>query len=89
MKFYKFKKLGILGTIFLLCTTCFLSGRISVANADGSNAVLPVAKGGTGANSASEASTNILGTNFANYSDKLPASQLTGSVPIANGGTGA
>ncbi|MDR3116787.1 MAG: hypothetical protein LBT91_03005 [Bifidobacteriaceae bacterium] len=59
MKFLKFRKLGILGIVFLLCTTCFLSGRISVAKADGSSTVLPIIRGGTGGNSAAEARTNL------------------------------
>ncbi|MDR3116217.1 MAG: hypothetical protein LBT91_00005 [Bifidobacteriaceae bacterium] len=59
MKFLKLKKLGILGIIFLLCTTCFLSGRISTAKADGSISVLPISRGGTGANLPDEARKNL------------------------------
>ncbi|MDR3152103.1 MAG: hypothetical protein LBT85_01375 [Bifidobacteriaceae bacterium] len=42
--------------------------------------VLPTKKGGTNANTASQAATNILGSNFANYSEILP---------LEKGGTGA
>jgi hypothetical protein len=53
------RKLGVWGIIFLLCITCFLSGRISVAQADGSSAVLPISRGGTGSNTATEARANL------------------------------
>ncbi|MDR3127888.1 MAG: hypothetical protein LBT99_00970 [Bifidobacteriaceae bacterium] len=82
------KKYGVLTSAFLLAILGFINSCFTQVNAASSSTVLPIAKGGTGNNSASGAATNILGTNFANYSGKLPASQLTGSVPIANGGTG-
>ncbi|MDR3128272.1 MAG: hypothetical protein LBT99_02975 [Bifidobacteriaceae bacterium] len=82
------KKYGVLISAFLLAILGFINSCFTQVNAASSSTVLPIAKGGTDSNSASGAATNILGTNFANYSGKLPASQLTGSVPIANGGTG-
>ncbi|MDR3128044.1 MAG: hypothetical protein LBT99_01780 [Bifidobacteriaceae bacterium] len=86
---FSFKKLGAILCLFLIGIVTFISGNLAQVSAATSSTVLPVAKGGTGSNSASGAATNILGRDFTNYSGKLPASQLTGSVPIANGGTGA
>ncbi|MDR3116552.1 MAG: hypothetical protein LBT91_01765 [Bifidobacteriaceae bacterium] len=59
MKFLKLKKLGILAIIFLFGICTFISGRISVAKADGSISTLPISRGGTGANSASGALDNL------------------------------
>jgi hypothetical protein len=53
------KKLGILAIIFLFGICTFISGRISVAKADGSISTLPISRGGTGANSASGALDNL------------------------------
>ncbi|MDR3127835.1 MAG: hypothetical protein LBT99_00695 [Bifidobacteriaceae bacterium] len=77
---FTFKKLGAILCLFLFGIVTFVSGNLSQVNAASSSTVLPVAKGGTGSNSASGAATNILGDNYANYS---------GILPIAKGGTGA
>ncbi|MDR3116861.1 MAG: hypothetical protein LBT91_03425 [Bifidobacteriaceae bacterium] len=74
------KKLGVWGIIFLLCTATFISGFSINSYAASSSTVLPIARGGTNANTAAQASSNILGSNFANYSGVLPA---------AKGGTGS
>ncbi|MDR3116870.1 MAG: hypothetical protein LBT91_03470 [Bifidobacteriaceae bacterium] len=75
---FSIKKLGILGIIFLLCTATFISGYNINSYAASSSTVLQISRGGTNANTAAQASTNILGSNFANYS---------GVLPIAKGGT--
>ncbi|MDR3116532.1 MAG: hypothetical protein LBT91_01645 [Bifidobacteriaceae bacterium] len=92
MKFLKLKKLGVLGIISFFSVISFVSGYTNTYNNDynndhtynsyaaGSSALLPISKGGTQANTASQASANILGTNFANY---------TGILPFTKGGTGA
>ncbi|MDR3116652.1 MAG: hypothetical protein LBT91_02300 [Bifidobacteriaceae bacterium] len=72
------RKLGIWGIIFLLCTTCFISGFSINSYAASSSTVLPISRGGTNANTATQASSNILGENFANYG---------GILPVAKGGT--
>ncbi|MDR3128001.1 MAG: hypothetical protein LBT99_01555, partial [Bifidobacteriaceae bacterium] len=77
---FPFKKLGIIFCLFLFSIVIFISGNLSQVNAASSSTVLPIAKGGTGSNSASGAATNILGNNYANYS---------GVLPVAKGGTGA
>jgi hypothetical protein len=50
IKKVEIKKLGVFGIICLFGVCTFISGRISVANADGSISVLPISRGGTGAN---------------------------------------
>jgi hypothetical protein len=53
------KKLGLLGIFLCFGITTFISGYNINSYAASSSTVLPVAKGGTGANSASEARTNL------------------------------
>ncbi|MDR3116782.1 MAG: hypothetical protein LBT91_02975 [Bifidobacteriaceae bacterium] len=74
------KKLSILITIFSLCFVSFLYGLSRNSQASSPTTILPISQGGTGANTASEAAANILGTNFDNYD---------GVLPVAQGGTGA
>ncbi|MDR3152299.1 MAG: hypothetical protein LBT85_02405 [Bifidobacteriaceae bacterium] len=69
------KKFGILGIIFLFGISAFISGYNINSYAASSNAVLPIIRGGTNANTASEAAANILGTNFDNYEGVLPSSK--------------
>jgi photosystem II stability/assembly factor-like uncharacterized protein len=54
----KFKKIGILGTLFLFCATSFLNNSF-FANASVSQSVLSIAKGGTNANSMESAQKNL------------------------------
>jgi hypothetical protein len=77
---FTFKKLGTIFCLFLFGVVTFISGNLTQINAATSSTVLPIAKGGTGSNSASVAATNILGNNYANYS---------GVLPVAKGGTAA
>ncbi|MDR3185836.1 MAG: hypothetical protein LBU04_03370 [Christensenellaceae bacterium] len=56
---FTFKKLGIIFCLFLFSIVTFISGNLTQVNATSSSTVLPVAKGGTGANSASGARTNL------------------------------
>ncbi|MDR3127717.1 MAG: hypothetical protein LBT99_00085 [Bifidobacteriaceae bacterium] len=56
---FSFKKLGAIFCLFLFGVVTFISGNLSQVNAASSSTVLPVAKGGTGANSASGARTNL------------------------------
>jgi hypothetical protein len=74
------KKYGVLISTFLLTVLGFINGCFTQVSAATNTTVLPIAKGGTGSNSASGAATNILGSNYANYS---------GILPVAKGGTGA
>jgi hypothetical protein len=64
-----------------------VGAQIYANAANNAIAVLPIAKGGTNANTASTAATNILGTNFGNYSGTLPTSKggtgLTGALSTA------
>ncbi|MDR3128259.1 MAG: hypothetical protein LBT99_02910 [Bifidobacteriaceae bacterium] len=53
------KKFGVLINIFLLVILGFISGCFTQANASSSSTTLPLTKGGTGANSASQALTNL------------------------------
>ncbi|MDR3116859.1 MAG: hypothetical protein LBT91_03415 [Bifidobacteriaceae bacterium] len=70
-----FRKLGVLGIIFLFGTAAFISGFSINSYAASSSTVLPIARGGTNANTAAQASSNILGSNFANYEGVLPSSK--------------
>ncbi|MDR3152629.1 MAG: hypothetical protein LBT85_04160 [Bifidobacteriaceae bacterium] len=72
------KKFGILGIVFLFGVSAFISGYNINSYAASSNAVLPIIRGGTNANTASEAAANILGGNFDNYE---------GVLPVEKGGT--
>ncbi|MDR3128315.1 MAG: hypothetical protein LBT99_03200 [Bifidobacteriaceae bacterium] len=56
---FSFKKLGIIFCLFLFGVVTFISGNLAQVSAATSSTVLPVAKGGTGANSASQARTNL------------------------------
>ncbi|MDR3127876.1 MAG: hypothetical protein LBT99_00910 [Bifidobacteriaceae bacterium] len=56
---FSFKKLGIVFCLFLFGIVTFISGNLSQVNAASSSTVLPIAKGGTGSNSASGARTNL------------------------------
>jgi hypothetical protein len=56
---FSFKKLGAVFCLFLFGVVTFVSGNLTQVNAASSSTVLPVAKGGTGANSASGARTNL------------------------------
>ncbi|MDR3128043.1 MAG: hypothetical protein LBT99_01775 [Bifidobacteriaceae bacterium] len=56
---FTFKKLGIIFCLFLFGIVTFISGGLGQVNAATSSTVLPVAKGGTGSNSASGARTNL------------------------------
>ncbi|MDR3128046.1 MAG: hypothetical protein LBT99_01790 [Bifidobacteriaceae bacterium] len=56
---FSFKKLGIVFCLFLFGVVAFVSGNLSQVNAASSSTVLPVAKGGTGSNSANGARTNL------------------------------
>jgi hypothetical protein len=80
MKFLKLKRLATSFNIFILVFLGFISGSLTHVNAADSGAVLPISRGGTGANSTSGASANILGENFTNYS---------GVLPVEKGGTGS
>ncbi|MDR3116541.1 MAG: hypothetical protein LBT91_01690 [Bifidobacteriaceae bacterium] len=73
----KAAKVSFLFVNFLIIISLF---EFNNAWASQNTNILPIAKGGTNANTASGAATNILGTNFANYS---------GILPIAKGGTDA
>ncbi|MDR3128251.1 MAG: hypothetical protein LBT99_02870 [Bifidobacteriaceae bacterium] len=53
------KKFGVLISTFLLAILGFINGCFTQVNAATSTTVLPVAKGGTGANSASQALINL------------------------------
>jgi hypothetical protein len=81
VKRIKLNKIGTVAAVFILCCISFTAGvdLTQNANSAGSSSVLPVAKGGTGGNTASIAATNILGTNYENYS---------GILPLAKGGLG-
>ncbi|MDR0788834.1 MAG: hypothetical protein LBN03_01390 [Bifidobacteriaceae bacterium] len=57
----------------------FENKRVSAEPLGVTTTGLPILKGGTNATTAPQAATNILGTNFANY---------TGILPVAQGGTG-
>jgi hypothetical protein len=78
-KKHAFKRLGVLGIIFLFGTAAFISGFSINSYAASSSTVLPISRGGTNANTAAQASSNILGSDFANYN---------GVLPVAKGGTG-
>jgi hypothetical protein len=56
---FTFKKLGIVFCLFLFGVVAFVSGNLTQVNAASSSTVLPIAKGGTGSNSASGARTNL------------------------------
>ncbi|MDR3116540.1 MAG: hypothetical protein LBT91_01685 [Bifidobacteriaceae bacterium] len=56
----------------------FIFGWTANVFAASSSTVLPIARGGTNANTAAQAAANILGSNFANHS---------GVLPISRGGT--
>jgi hypothetical protein len=81
VKRVKLNKIGTVAAVLILCCISFTAGvdLTQNANSAGSASVLPIAKGGTGGNTASIAATNILGTNFENYS---------GILPLAKGGIG-
>jgi hypothetical protein len=81
LKKFKLKKIGTVLTVLVFGVVSFTAGvdLTNKANSATSASVLPINKGGTGANNASGAATNILGTNFGNYS---------GVLPITKGGTG-
>jgi hypothetical protein len=81
LKKFKLKKVGTVLAVLVLCVVSFTAGvdLTQKANSATSASVLPINKGGTGANNASGAATNILGINFANYD---------GILPLANGGLG-
>jgi hypothetical protein len=74
IKRIKLNKIGTVAAVLILCCISFTAGvdLTQNANSAGSASVLPVAKGGTGSNNAAEAASNILGTNFENYSGVLP-----------------
>ncbi|MDR3116750.1 MAG: hypothetical protein LBT91_02815 [Bifidobacteriaceae bacterium] len=81
MEFNRHGSVKIKILCFFIITLCIISFAFgSISNAANSSTALPISRGGTGAKTASEAATNILGDNFANYN---------GILPIANGGTGA
>jgi hypothetical protein len=72
----KIRKFGTLFSIFLFGVVTFISGNLSQVNAASSSTVLPIAKGGTGSNSAAGARTNlnaqetlVSGTNIKNISN--------------------
>ncbi|MDR3127836.1 MAG: hypothetical protein LBT99_00700 [Bifidobacteriaceae bacterium] len=50
---FTFKKLGAVFCLFLFGVVAFVSGNLSQVNAASSSTVLPVVKGGTGANTLS------------------------------------
>ncbi|MDR3116286.1 MAG: hypothetical protein LBT91_00365 [Bifidobacteriaceae bacterium] len=74
------KRTFILGIIFLFGICTFISGFNINSYAASSSTVLPISRGGTNANTAAQASSNILGSNFANYD---------GVLPVVKGGTQA
>jgi hypothetical protein len=81
MKLINFRKIG---TVLAIAVFGFISFTAGVdltqnANSTASSSVLPIVKGGTGSNTASGATANILGNNFENYS---------GILPVEKGGIG-
>jgi hypothetical protein len=79
LKMSKKKIIGAVCAIALFAGGGVVGAQIYANAANNAIAVLPIAKGGTNANTASTAATNILGTNFDNY---------IGILPLAKGGTG-
>ncbi|MDR2799537.1 MAG: hypothetical protein LBB07_02865, partial [Bifidobacteriaceae bacterium] len=81
MKLINFRKIGTVLSIAVFGFISFTAGVDLTQNANSvtSASVLPINKGGTGANNANGAAANILGTNFENYS---------GILPLAMGGLG-
>ncbi|MDR3152479.1 MAG: hypothetical protein LBT85_03360, partial [Bifidobacteriaceae bacterium] len=71
-----FKKVGILGTLFLFCITSFLNSSLS-ANAS-SQSVLSITKGGTNANNSENAQINLGRTDaisFDSTDNEFPSSK--------------
>jgi hypothetical protein len=79
LKMSKKKIIGAVCAIALFAGGAVVGAQIYANAENNAIAVLPIAKGGTNANTAATAATNILGTNFGNYS---------GVLPVAKGGTG-
>ena len=66
-----------------------LDGKLNTDFSNISGGAIPIANGGTGATTASDALSNLgITTALSNKADK-DLSNITGTLPIANGGTGA
>ncbi|MDR3116614.1 MAG: hypothetical protein LBT91_02095 [Bifidobacteriaceae bacterium] len=77
-KVVNIKKVGVLGIIFILCTTCFVSGYNINSYAASSSTVLPISRGGTNANTAAQAITNLGKVDVINSSstnDQFPSAK--------------
>jgi hypothetical protein len=75
---FTFKKLGAILCLFLFGVVAFTSGNLTQVNAASSSTVLPVTKGGTGANSASQALINLGKVNSINANstdDQFPSAK--------------
>ncbi|MDR3128271.1 MAG: hypothetical protein LBT99_02970 [Bifidobacteriaceae bacterium] len=85
-----FKKLGTIFCLFLFGIVAFVSGNLSQVNAASSSTVLPIAKGGTGANSASGALDNLGKVNSVNNNstdNQFPSAKAAYNLvqPISSG----
>ncbi|MDR3128048.1 MAG: hypothetical protein LBT99_01800 [Bifidobacteriaceae bacterium] len=80
---FSFKKLGAILCLFLLGIVTFISGNLSQVNAASSSTVLPVAKGGTGANSISEARNNLQAEYAGNKVTSISSSSNDTQYPSA------
>ncbi|MDR3116559.1 MAG: hypothetical protein LBT91_01820 [Bifidobacteriaceae bacterium] len=76
-KKHAFKKVGIWGIIFLFGTAAFISGFSVNSYAASSSTVLPISRGGTNANTAAQAITNL------GKVDALSASSTNNQFPSA------
>ncbi|MDR3128146.1 MAG: hypothetical protein LBT99_02320 [Bifidobacteriaceae bacterium] len=82
---YNFKKLGTMVSVFILVVLGFINGCFTQANASSSSTVLPVAKGGTGSNSASGARNNLQAEYTGNKVTSPSSASTTTQYPSAKG----
>ncbi|MDR3127899.1 MAG: hypothetical protein LBT99_01035 [Bifidobacteriaceae bacterium] len=74
------RKIGIIFCLFLFGVVTFISDNLAQVNAASSSTVLPMAKGGTGANSASQALINLGKVNSINANstdNQFPSAKAT------------
>jgi hypothetical protein len=88
-----FKKVGVLGIIFLFGTAAFISGFSINSYAASSSTVLPIARGGTGANQAAEARNNLetewTGNKIDDFSEITSNEQYPSADAVYNWGSPA
>ncbi|MDR3127846.1 MAG: hypothetical protein LBT99_00750 [Bifidobacteriaceae bacterium] len=81
---FSFKKLGAVFCLFLFGIVTFISGNLAQVNAATSSTVLPVAKGGTAATSASAARNNLQAEYTGNKITSISSSSNDTQYPSAS-----